>query len=590
MVCRMIVLGMLLIRPGFPVIVCADEPGRVDTILVDLLHTVGLELSDLSIDGQRLADPDRMPTTIRFLDAPFAAPAFIDSLMQDVRSPSVPEALSIGTTLLHLPPKVQYRARSDDPVDLPPVLAVLTPLLSEVSAVKGLVAREREKFSPGEWETLKRIPMLLHPGKAVSELRADSIIVLARRIDLALLISAAKRLDEAVDLFRRQMEKHITASSVSGGSTFAVSTSLGVVVIGAAGNDVHSTEAAVTIDFGGDDRYEAAAGAASDLLPVSVCIDLAGDDTYVVGQASGILGIGFLLDVAGDDVYTGDRGSQGCGIGGVGVLVDLAGDDRYVSTSSGQGFGMYGVGLLVDVKGADQYEGHFLMQGASGPGGFGGLLDGGGDDRYFSGGRYPDFREAGAYLSMSQGFSAGIRPLASGGIALLFDGGGDDHYKADYFAQGSSNWGGTGVLIDRSGNDSFTARRYAQGSGTHLAAGLLIDEAGNDRYQLWGVGQGCGHDLSVGILKDISGDDEYRGSFLCQGAGNANGIGVLEDLRGTDTYFAEQDDCRGYGYPSRDYGSIGLFLDRGGVDTYVGPGGEDQVWTGGQYGAGVDLP
>ena len=128
----------------------------------------------------------------------------------------------------------------------------------------------------------------------------------------------------------------------------------------------------------------------------------------------------------------------------------------------------------------------------------------------------------------------------------------------------------------------------AQGSGTHLATGLLIDEAGDDQYQLWGVGQGCGHDLSLGILKDVSGDDTYRGSFLCQGAGNANGIGILEDLMGCDTYFTEREDSRGHGYLSRDYGSIGLFLDRGGKDSYEGPGGDGEVWTGGQYGAGVD--
>jgi hypothetical protein len=217
------------------------------------------------------------------------------------------------------------------------------------------------------------------------------------------------------------------------------------------------------------------------------------------------------------------------------------------------------------------------------------LCDGAGDDRYEAGGRYADFREEGVHLSMAQGFSGGIRPLASGGMGVLYDEGGDDTYEAEYFAQGSSFWGGAGVLIDRAGRDRYEARRYAQGSGSHLAVGVLLDEAGDDRYSLWGVGQGCGHDLSVGALIDRQGDDEYLAEWLAQGAGNANGVGMLDEREGDDLYSAGRDDTQGYGSAYRDHGSIGLLIDRAGVDRYVGAGQDDSLWTGGTCGTGVDV-
>ena len=113
---------------------------------------------------------------------------------------------------------------------------------------------------------------------------------------------------------------------------------------------------------------------------------------------------------------------------------------------------------------------------------------------------------------------------------------------------------------------------------------------GDDHYDIWGVGQGCGHDMSVGALIDHGGVDRYGATWLAQGAGSANGIGWLDDGGGNDQYQVTRDDTQGYGALSRDYGSIGLFIDRAGQDTYDGQGATGLLWRGGHYGVGVDWP
>ena len=558
--------------------------------VADVLRTIGLERDDLTIDGRRLADPDRLEITISLLNEPLNATIVARELTQHNEIPNVGEALDIGGRLLGLHSVGESQRFLDSGSELPEDLHFLRPLFSALTRCKEIVRGACAKFSLDEWRTLQRIPDLVHPEQPVPEWEADSLIVLARRFDIESLTNAAKDVVEAIELFRTRMKSGLSMPEYVRISGLTTETTAGRVVVAGIGDDVHTVPAFLTVDLGGNDRYSVPTGVSSEQFPVSVCIDIKGNDIYSAIQGRGVFGIGILRDEEGDDVYTSGSGGQGAGMGGIGILDDRAGNDTYRSTFCSQGFGLYGIGLLVDGSGSDRYEGNLLMQGAAGPGGFGGLWDGGGDDHYFSGGRYPDFREEGAFLSMSQGFSMGIRPLASGGAALLLDEQGDDRYEADYFAQGASDWGGLGMLIDRSGEDRYMSRRYAQGCGTHLSVGLLMDDTGNDDYILWGVGQGCGHDLSVGILHDFSGDDAYRGSFLCQGVGNANGIGLLQDMAGSDTYSSEQGDCRGFGNPSRDYGSVGLFVDHEGNDRYIGQGGNGQVWSAGVYGAGYDLP
>jgi hypothetical protein len=120
---------------------------------------------------------------------------------------------------------------------------------------------------------------------------------------------------------------------------------------------------------------------------------------------------------------------------------------------------------------------------------------------------------------------------------------------------------------------------------------VLVDDAGSDVYFGKGVMQGCGHDYACGVLLDRRGHDVYTGFDKVQAAGSANGIGVLLDIEGDDRYFAKDPKMsQGFGDPRRDFGSIGLFIDLGGKDQYLGNGRDNYYWrTDSKWGGGMDI-
>ncbi|MGB7063501.1 MAG: hypothetical protein WBF13_14285, partial [Candidatus Zixiibacteriota bacterium] len=371
-------------------------------------------------------------------------------------------------------------------------------------------------------------------------------------------------------------------------------TSQGEIIIGGFGSSRYTGSPAIIIDLGGDDEYKISVDSTKDFAS-SVIIDLGGDDVYqaegdfVLG--SGFFGSGILVDLSGDDVYLAGNFSLGSGLFGVGVLVDEQGDDKYFGDTFCQGAGSFGMGFLVDMEGSDQYSGALFVQGFGFVSGLGALIDSSGNDNYFAGGRYKDIlRYEDHYISLSQGFAYGLRPMMSGGIGMLFDLSGNDVYTSDIFGQGSSYWFSLGTLMDVEGNDKYVSFQYAQGAGTHLCLGILEDESGNDVYISHGVSQGCGHDLALGMLWDKSGDDNYVSESLSQGAGSANGFGILADESGNDGYYVQvTGNTQGYGNPRRDYGSVGILLDLSGRDGYDGNGADSTWWTTpSKWGVGID--
>ncbi len=375
---------------------------------------------------------------------------------------------------------------------------------------------------------------------------------------------------------------------------FRLKTSSGEIIIGGLGSSRYSGSPSVIIDLGGDDEYNVDCG--QDVTSgSSVIIDLAGNDVYKAeedfGYGSGFFGTGILVDLSGDDTYLTKNFSLGSGLFGVGVLVDEEGDDKYFGDTFTMGAGSFGMGLLVDMEGSDQYSGALFAQGFGFVSGIGALIDSSGNDNYFAGGRYKDIlRYKDHYISLSQGFGYGLRPMMSGGIGMLFDLAGNDVYTSDIFGQGSSYWFSLGTLLDKGGNDKYVSFQYAQGAGTHLCLAMLEDEAGDDVYISHGVSQGCGHDLALGFLWDKSGNDNYLAESLSQGAGSANGFGILADEAGDDGYYVSiKDNTQGYGNPRRDYGSVGMLLDFSGKDGYNGNGKDSTWWTTpSKWGIGMD--
>ena len=560
------VFGLCVMMPSL-IFAQMPEGGVQDSILNTALWSVGLTQADLKVRGNTLADEDRLDLTKNLLEDPVSAveqlPAF-DRLT--------------GRGLLQ--DAIQILAGESLALDGGGVDAQELPILDDLIQALGYCNEQLDvifaDFSEAERLAFFSMIQLVDPGVSLSEEASDALLALGRRVERVSLVKATIALMAIVDAF-------VLASPALDVGVF--DTPMGRVIVGGHTDDVYAEPALLVIDLGGNDHYTHVAN------QLSLVIDFEGDDVHRGLVGCGIGGVNLVVDVKGKDRYLSEGMGQGVGVGGVGVLVDLAGDDAYQVGVGGQGFALCGVGILMDGGGSDRYAGDLLVQGVGAPMGVGILADKMGDDVYQAGGKYRDFREEGVfYQSMAQGFGYGVRPLSSGGVGVLVDEAGQDQYEVDYFGQGTGFWGSVGVLMDRAGDDQYRARRYAQGCGVHLAFGLLMDDMGDDVYHLWGVGQGCGHDLAIGRLIDRRGQDAYRATWLAQGVGNANGVGWLDDGGGDDVYATEREDSQGFGSAARDYGSIGLFIDRQGKDKYRVEGEQGWVRSSGNYGVGIDWP
>ncbi|MFC1544907.1 hypothetical protein ACFL4X_01950 [Gemmatimonadota bacterium] len=412
------------------------------------------------------------------------------------------------------------------------------------------------------------------------------MVELAGRVDLARLASAGGLLAQCVAQIR---ETGVTdTGSLRAPLTFA--TPWGDVVVGTSGSDHYGARVMLIVDPGGDDTYQIPSG----YWPaVSVIVDFGGDDIYGAPSASlggALCGASWLEDISGDDRYRAGPISLGCGALGVGVLVDREGDDTYESTSLTQGAAFYGYGALIDLNGGDCYRAEFGAQGACFAPGEAILADLAGNDRYFAGGRYRDYRSAGATKSFAQGCAAGIRPLAFGGRAALYDRKGTDFLEISYLGQGAGYWGGFGLLVSDGGDDHYVAGRYAQGCGLHFAAGALVDLNGNDSYTLEGVGQGAGEDRAWGVMLEGSGDDTYHSARMARGAGGTGGVGLLLELGGDDTYPSAGQVTGGAGSRTWELPGMGLMFDMRGRDNYGDGYADGQITDNGVWGARLDLP
>ncbi len=199
------------------------------------------------------------------------------------------------------------------------------------------------------------------------------------------------------------------------------------------------------------------------------------------------------------------------------------------------------------------------------------LVDLAGNDAYDAGGVHSDAPlHRDRTMSLSQGFSIGMRPDASGGVGVLVDVAGNDHYAADIYGQGASYWFSLGLLIDDDGNDTYVLGHYGQGAGIHLSAGMLLDRAGQDcYYDQYGVGIGGAHDYAVGFLVDRGGDDNYSGSGASR-AGRSRTPWPCSSTTAatTATWRSARAGRTASATPARDTGGIALFLDAGGADAY----------------------
>jgi len=397
-------------------------------------------------------------------------------------------------------------------------------------------------------------------------------------MDLASLVQGGLILARAMDRAEALLKHRLP-----GKFSFAWDTPIGQIALNGDGDDRYGLGPyLLIIDTGGNDHYQSGGAATSPANPVGLLLDLAGDDTYEAKSdgafGAGVFGYGFHLDAAGNDTYKGPGMACGAGVFGAGALLDRSGKDRYEINRLGEGAAYHGIGILSDLAGDDAYHCFTQAQGFGGVRGVGVLVDREGNDRYEANDTkidYPSPQTKEHNTSLAQGCAFGRRAhpgdghSLAGGVGLLVDGKGDDHYKCGVFGQGTSYWYGLGMLVDLAGDDVYEGVWYVQGASAHYGVAALVDLAGNDRYKATATqSQGHGHDYSTGWLHDLKGNDTYECPSNAMGSALYNGIGILWDEAGDDTY-RTGDSSLGFAGTARAGAlCLGLFIDRGGKNTF----------------------
>lgn len=371
------------------------------------------------------------------------------------------------------------------------------------------------------------------PPRPVSDRLLRRSERMLRHVDRPLLYGASLNLTRVIDDVIPTLRSHTvprSGTAVTGCDELDV---FPAICIGGEGDNEYVYDYALSIDLGGDDRYENSAGAADVLgngLPVSIVIDVAGDDVYDTSVPT----------------PTGAGVAQGSSLGGIGALIDLEGDDSYDAHADepagtgwpapmAQGVGIERVGILADMSGADTYRVSYR-----GPA----VLD---ED---------EFGPSRTAWGQGLGFQ--------GGLGMMLDRGSEDDtalvesvpprvgdetnprwqydlYRAEVGGQGFGAIGGVGVSAYESGQDVLELRGVAvpadpgvveqravgfatvQGLGTGIVggAGLTASAEGtttriahaetpasplSEWTDVWGLGFGG---IGLGAVYDEAGDDRY---------------------------------------------------------------------------------
>nr|MBC8515030.1 hypothetical protein [bacterium] len=379
-----------------------------------------------------------------------------------------------------------------------------------------------------------------------------------------------------------------------------------------------ATSGLLQMDLVGCDSYWDQAASGSPSQPISLAIDLGGDDTWgsdeghsnadrstpSPGFGAGLGGVGVLWDGGGDDHYQMDEQGQGFGQAGAGILFDLAGDDAYSANHQAQGSAWFGIGMVVDRRGNDTYSGITTSQASGNAFGVGVLVDGAGNDHYrlepwsAKAGLAGDYH-SGDHILGNNGQGAGFGRRGdltdghswAGGLGFLADLEGDDRYFAGNWAQGVGYWYGTGLIYDALGNDTYSSVYFSTASGAHYAIGAMVDYGGNDNYLMWGshtdeaqfgggAGLSFGWDYVATLLLNVGGDDAYSAELISIGCAHIRSVSIFADIGGDDTYRFPQSGCGLGGTDQREEhanpdlyyvysDNVGIFVDIGGEDPYL---------------------
>ena len=278
----------------------------------------------------------------------------------------------------------------------------------------------------------------------IDEVPRDDLKQIISKINFKYLLRGAEELGFAVDFAVAELSKRSGQEEFS----FEVNTPHGVIALNGKQDNKYSGELSylLVIDTGGNDLYHGGGATANIRNPVSVLIDLEGDDSYLESPELKNISIAEYQE----------RKTAGKPLFGVGIL---------------------GYGILVDVKENDFYQGTWYTLGSAAHFAVGALFDEGGDDSYNS-----PLVSMGAAVDFSVGF--------------LIDYAGNDTYTAGSLCLGSGNANGFGFFWDRSGNDKYKLTDPKAGAfgfasvdksilnirDRNITAGFFLDTGGDDIY------------------------------------------------------------------------------------------------------------
>lgn len=568
------IFALLALLPGmgFSQLTEAEQKGIADSLFIG-----NFRLEDLKFDRRAIKTPDVLGLVSLGIDDPMQAADRLMTIHAGSKAANIPAALQLATDALGMPVPSTVNLTTP-PSGIEGVPEGLRPAVSElvlaILATDQIIRTALRNLTPEQQRTLiEGLPQMAVEEPRITfefakmPLNRATVVELMKKVDLPAIVGASHRLSQAVEIaiskLRTMRAEIATPMKIRVGGL--------PIVIAGTGDDTHAdTDARLTIDLGGNDRYTGRHGAGVGYS--SVLIDMSGDDTYDVKDlsvGSAILGVGIARDGGGHDVFRSRSIAFGAGLAGVGLFGKDGGHDSYSSISLSQGFGMYGIGICLDTNGNDTYQLKLMGQGAGRTQGMGWLIDRVGSDQYRAGGlilNSPLF--ASAHYSFAQGFGMGFREDTggiAGGIGFLTDHEGDDFYLGETYCQAASYWFSLGSLYDSSGIDTYSAYHYSQASAMHATGAYLFDLAGDDGYLVRvGASHAIGHDYGVAFLLDRAGDDLYSSRDSAPGIGIANGLGIFVEGAGIDRYHGPP----GKGNPSRGYGSLGVFVDLSGADMY----------------------
>ena len=551
----------------------AETKGVIDTLFIG-----NFRVEDLKFERKTTVNSSRLPLIVQGIDDPLGAADQLMMLHGSTAAANLAQLLATANSIVGVaPPAARGAGRTLDGISTVP--ETLRPIVADLvhaqlaadqairTALKSLTPEEQRVLIEGLPVLAIEEPRITFEFVRGTPAPPARLRALLAKIDVTVIRSAAEMLatvvESSIPRLRQVRDEIPTKLRLRVGG-------LPIVIAGRQLDEHVETDARLTIDLGGNDRYTGRHGAGVGYS--SVLIDLAGDDSYDVRDLSvgaGLLGIGIARDLGGHDTFRTKSLSLGCGIAGVGLFAKDGGHDLYQSTALSQGFAMYGVGVCLDTNGNDVYQLKLMGQGAGRTNGVGWLVDRLGSDQYRAGGlilNSPLF--ATAHYSFAQGFGMGFREDTGGhpgGVGLLTDHGGDDFYLGETYVQAASYWFALGSLYDTAGNDTYTAHHYAQSSAMHATGAYLFDLAGDDGYLVKvGAAHAIGHDYGVAFLLDRAGDDLYASRDSSPGIGVANGLAVFIEGDGIDRYHGPP----GKGNPARGTGSLGVFVDLNGPDMY----------------------